>query len=189
MWVHLFNPLLVIGYVGQHQPIPKGQLCQKYSAYGLAGIQPVLPVAGCQYSISCNTPGTLVLSVVMLWVLVSWLFFYCSDTYKAEWEISVNFHVSKINLHCFFKIVFQRVSPLDRIFFGTEFHIASISVHYAAAPKQIQGKLGRRRECRIVSEWKCFSLFERQKGYFLQSPPSTSCVVLFVYCKLQLRAV
>lgn len=92
----------MIGYRGQQQPIPKGQLCQKCSAYGLAGIQPVLPVAGCQHCVSYNTPGTLVFSVVTLQVLVSWQFFYCSGTYKAEWEISVNFHVSKIYLHYFF---------------------------------------------------------------------------------------
>lgn len=77
---HLFNPLLMIGYIGQRQPIPEGQLCQKCSAYGLAGIQPVLPVAGCRHCVSYNTPGTLVLLAVTLWVLVSWQFFYCSDT-------------------------------------------------------------------------------------------------------------
>lgn len=114
MCVHLFNPLLMLGYRGQHQPIPKGQICQKYSACGLAGIQPVLPVAGCQHCVSYNTPGTLVLSAVTLWVLVSWQFFYCSDTYKAEWEISVNFHVSKINLHWFFLIVW--LSPKSQSF-------------------------------------------------------------------------
>lgn len=85
----------------QRAALSEVQLCQKYSAYGLRGIQPVHPVAGCQHCVSYNTPGTLVLSVIMLWVLVSWQFFYCSDTYKAEWEISVNFHVSKISLHWF----------------------------------------------------------------------------------------
>lgn len=53
-------------------------------------------------------------------------------------------------------------------------------MRYAAAPKQIQGKLGRRRECHTVSEWKSFSPFERQKGYFLQSLPSVSYVVVCV---------
>lgn len=97
MRVHLFNPLLIIGYVGQHQPIPKGQLCQKYSAYGFASIQPVHPVAGCQH---CCPFSSTVVGAGKLAVL------YCSDTYKAEWEISVNFHVSKISLHWFFfKIV------------------------------------------------------------------------------------
>lgn len=131
----------------------------------------------------------------MLWVLISWQFFCCSDTYKAEWEIPVNFHVSKINLHCFFlnSLVISKESvPWTGFFLELSLVLGPysyITVCYAAAPKQIQGKLGRRRECCIVSEWKCFSLLERQRGCFLQTPPSTPCVVVCVYCILQVRAV